>query len=60
MMAIRLDFSLEQRLDAIARRTGRTKTYHANRAIAEYIAGLEEQLDCEEERILPAAIAQHA
>ena len=33
MLAIRLDKELEERLDALAKRTGRTKTYYARKAI---------------------------
>lgn len=42
MIAIRLDMRLEARLEALAKRTGRTKTYHATCAIEEYLAEQEQ------------------
>jgi RHH-type rel operon transcriptional repressor/antitoxin RelB len=42
MLAIRLPPEIEQRLDALARETGRTKTTLAREAILEYIADLED------------------
>lgn len=42
MLALRLPPDLEQRLDDLARKTGRTKSYYAREAIAEYIADLED------------------
>lgn len=47
MMAIRLQHELETRLDELSRRTGQTKTYHANRAIAGYLARLDRELEQE-------------
>lgn len=41
MLAIRLPAELERRLDALARRTGRSKSHYARAAIVEYLAGLE-------------------
>ena len=37
MLAIRLDADLEQRLTALAAKTGRTKTYYARAAIAAHL-----------------------
>jgi RHH-type transcriptional regulator, rel operon repressor / antitoxin RelB len=42
MLAIRLDAALEARLAALAEQTGRTKTFYARAAIAEYIDDLED------------------
>lgn len=42
MLAIRLDKELEDRLAAAARRSGRTKTALARKAIEEYIEDLED------------------
>jgi len=42
MLAIRLPQSIEKRLEKLARRTGRTKTYYAREAILEHIADLED------------------
>lgn len=42
MLAIRLDKSIENRLDELARKTGRTKTYYAREAILEHLEDLED------------------
>ena len=42
MLAIRLPPELEQRLDALARRTGRSKSYYVREAIVEYMDDLED------------------
>ena len=42
MLAIRLPKDIEDRLEALARRTGRTKTYYARQAILEYLDDLED------------------
>jgi len=42
MLAIRLPQSIEKRLERLARRTGRTKTYYAREAILEHIQDLED------------------
>lgn len=42
MLAVRLPQSIEKRLERLARRTGRTKTYYAREAILEYLADLED------------------
>lgn len=41
-LAIRLPEDLNERLDKLARRTGRTKTYYAREAILEHIEDLED------------------
>ena len=41
MLAIRLPLSIEKRLDKLARRTGRTKTYYVREAILEHLEDLE-------------------
>ena len=40
MLAIRLPEEVEKRLDALARRTGRTKTFYAREAIVEHLRDL--------------------
>ncbi|HUX62974.1 type II toxin-antitoxin system RelB family antitoxin [Sulfuricella sp.] len=42
MLAIRLPEEIESRLDELARRTGRTKTFYAREAILEYLDDLED------------------
>jgi RHH-type transcriptional regulator, rel operon repressor / antitoxin RelB len=42
MLAIRLPSQIEKRLDRLARRTGRTKTYYAREAILQYLDDLED------------------
>lgn len=42
MLAIRLPKEIEQRLDALAKATGRTKTFYAREAILEYLDDLED------------------
>ncbi len=42
MLAIRLDAETEDRLDALAARTGRTKTFYARAAIAAHLDDLED------------------
>ena len=42
MLAIRLPQSIEERLDRLARRTGRTKTFYAREAILEHLEDLED------------------
>jgi RHH-type transcriptional regulator, rel operon repressor / antitoxin RelB len=42
MLAIRLPEELETRLDKLAAKTGRTKTYYAREAISEYLDDLED------------------
>lgn len=42
MLAIRLPAEIEQRLDALARRTSRSKSYYARAAILEHLGELED------------------
>ena len=42
MLAIRLPLSIEKRLEKLARRTGRTKTYAVREAILEHLEDLED------------------
>jgi len=42
MLAIRLPESIEKRLEKLARRTGRTKTFYARQAIIEHLDDLED------------------
>lgn len=42
MLAVRLDPDLEARLDAVAKRTGRSKSYLAREALRERIEELED------------------
>jgi RHH-type rel operon transcriptional repressor/antitoxin RelB len=42
MLAIRLPQSIEKRLDKLARRTGRTKSYYVREAILQHLEDLED------------------
>lgn len=42
MLAIRLDHEVESRLEQLAKKTGRTKTYYAREAILEYLEDMED------------------
>lgn len=42
MLAIRLPKEIEQRLDQLAKRTGRTKTFYAREAILTHLDDLED------------------
>jgi len=42
MLAIRLPDEIEERLDKLAKRTGRTKTFYARQAILEHLTDLED------------------
>jgi RHH-type rel operon transcriptional repressor/antitoxin RelB len=42
MLAIRLPEDIEKRLDALAKATGRTKTFYAGEAILEHLDDLED------------------
>ena len=42
MLAIRLPEEIEKRLDALAKETGRTKTFYARQAILEQLDDLED------------------
>jgi RHH-type transcriptional regulator, rel operon repressor / antitoxin RelB len=50
MLAIRLPADIEERLDRIAKRSGRSKTYYAREAILRHIEDLED-LQIAEERL---------
>jgi RHH-type rel operon transcriptional repressor/antitoxin RelB len=49
MLAIRLPEKLEKRLDRLAKRTGRTKTYYAREAIIKHLEDLEDIYYAEKE-----------
>ena len=62
MLAIRLPQSVERRLERLAHRTGRTKTFYARQAILEHLEELEdlylaeralERIRTGEERTIP-------
>jgi RHH-type transcriptional regulator, rel operon repressor / antitoxin RelB len=64
MLAIRLPESIEKRLDKLAKRTGRTKTFYVREAILEHLADLEDiylaertlgRIRSGEERTIPLA-----
>ena len=42
MLAVRLSPEIEKRLEALARATGRTKTYYVREAIIEHLDDLED------------------
>ncbi len=42
MLAIRLPAEIEERLERLAKTTGRTKSYYAREAIVEYLAEMED------------------
>ena len=42
MLAIRLPSEIEQRLEALAAATGRTKTFYARKAIVEFMDDMED------------------
>ena len=47
MLAIRLPQSVEKRLQKLAQRSGRTKTYYAREAILRYLEDLEDAYEAE-------------
>jgi RHH-type rel operon transcriptional repressor/antitoxin RelB len=49
MLAIRLPETIEKRLDRLAKRTGRTKTYYAREAILQHLDDLEDIYFAEKE-----------
>jgi RHH-type rel operon transcriptional repressor/antitoxin RelB len=49
MLAIRLPEEIEARLDALAKATGRTKTYYAKEAILTHLEDLEDAYLAEKE-----------
>jgi RHH-type transcriptional regulator, rel operon repressor / antitoxin RelB len=48
MLALRLPKEIEDRLAALAKATGRTKSYYARRAILAYMEDLEDAANAEE------------
>jgi RHH-type rel operon transcriptional repressor/antitoxin RelB len=48
MLAIRLPEEIEFRLEALAKATGRTKTFYAREAIIEHLADLEDLYKAEQ------------
>ena len=42
MLAVRLPEEIERRLEALAKRTGRSKSFYVREAIVEYLADLED------------------
>lgn len=48
MLAIRLPQEIEERLDALAKRTGRTKTFYAREAIMKHLEDWEDICDAQE------------
>ena len=53
MLALRLPPEIEMRLDALAKRTGRTKSFYAREAILQHLAGLEARADAERQALQP-------
>jgi RHH-type rel operon transcriptional repressor/antitoxin RelB len=62
MLAIRLPESIEKRLEKLAQKTGRTKTFYAREAIVTHLSDLEdlylaedrlERVESGEERTIP-------
>ena len=51
MLAIRLPEAIELRLEALAKATGRTKTYYVREAIVEHLDDLEDLYLAEQELI---------
>ena len=49
MLALRLPPDLEKRLDDLAKRTGRTKSYYAREALIEHIDDLEDMYLAEQQ-----------
>jgi RHH-type rel operon transcriptional repressor/antitoxin RelB len=48
MLAVRIPADIESRLDELARKTGRTKTFYVREALVEYLADLEDHYLAEE------------
>ena len=59
MLAIRLPAEVERRLDALAKATGRTKTFYAREAILEHLDDLED-LYLAEQRLIDARAGKTA
>jgi RHH-type rel operon transcriptional repressor/antitoxin RelB len=49
MLVLRLPENIEKRLDALAKRTGRSKSYYAREAILEHLEDLEDIYIAEKE-----------
>ncbi len=54
MLAIRLSSDIEERLNKLAKRTGRTKTFYAREAILEHLEDLEDTYLAEKRLKQPA------
>jgi len=54
MLAIRLSSEIEKRLESLAKRTGRTKTFYAREAILEHLDDLEDTYLAEKRLAKPA------
>lgn len=54
MLAIRLNHEIEDRLQFLAEKTGRTKTYYAREAIMHYLQDMEDYYLAEERMKNPA------
>lgn len=48
MLAVRIPPEIESRLDALAKKTGRTKTFYVREALCEYLTDLEDHYLAEE------------
>jgi len=48
MLAVRLSDDIEKRLEKLAKKTGRTKSYYVRQAILEYLEDLEDYYLAEE------------
>ena len=48
MLAVRIPPEIESRLEALAKKTGRTKTFYVREAVCEYLADLEDYYLAEE------------
>ena len=48
MLAIRLPASIEKRLERLAKRTGRTKSFYAREAILQHLEDLEDVYEAEQ------------
>lgn len=49
MIAVRMPVEIETRLENLAKKTGRTKTYYVRKAVIEYLGALEDLYLAEEE-----------
>lgn len=53
MLAVWLPPEIETRLDALAKRTGRTKSFYAREAILQHLTELEARADAERQALQP-------